>query len=412
VTASTHSRLRILYVCSFWSGHARAIVEYFARRSEDFEVTVVSSDAARPMEGVRLFAPERDGPTRSRAVLSWFAERWMTYLSVPDWLWRRVTDARFRHEARVLRQRVLDAAASHPPDLLHALRTQPEGLAALAVKKSRPDLPFALWVWGQDFALVARHSEAMFQATREVVRSVDLLIPDNERDLRLARESFGLSPDAVVRVLPVTCGLDPTELDEGSDRPMELSGDPILLSMRGYESSYVRIRVLIEALARFRERHPRARLYVLAAQGTVDARRDRVIQRWAESHGVGEAVEILHPGRNELFDILRGADLYVSATLCDGLPISLLEALYFGMIPVVFDHESTRPLLRRIPDGVTFDVIDASSVVSAWERAVPLIAGRAERILRNRTLLADGGFYRAGNLASLAKLYRDTVGFG
>ncbi|MGH7803771.1 MAG: hypothetical protein ACREQJ_05440, partial [Candidatus Binatia bacterium] len=108
----------------------------------------MSSDGGAAMPGVRLLSPPAGTGSRPRQLLSWVAGRWMSRLPVPEWMWRRTTDYRYRMHARALERRVLAAIDEVSPDVVHVLRIQPEGLGAVAAKEARPEVPFFLAIWG------------------------------------------------------------------------------------------------------------------------------------------------------------------------------------------------------------------------------------------------------------------------
>jgi glycosyltransferase involved in cell wall biosynthesis len=244
-------------------------------------------------------------------------------------------------------------------------------------------------------------------ATRKVVRAADWLLPDNPRDGRLAREQFGLSAAAGIRVTTVPGGLDLASLSLAlTETPPRLPGSPRLLAMRGYENLYVKLRIQLEALALLRRDHPTVMLYVV---GPPHHPGRAAAVRWCRNLGLEANVTFVSPERSELLRYMQACDLYVSATTSDGLPMSLLEALFFGLIPVVFDHESTAHVARDARGVVTFSTLEARSLANAWRRALEMLPNREQYVAHNRALL-EREYARDSNLHAVSSLYRRAAG--
>jgi glycosyltransferase involved in cell wall biosynthesis len=394
-------RLRLLYVCDFSSVHARTLVEYFAGRPELYDVHVASTGVAEPMEHVRLLQLADAAP--GRALRSGLAGRvaYRVSLALPA-VYARLRGRELLRQGRVQGAKLAALAGNISPDLIHVLRTQPEGLVAVPLRQLYPDVPFLLSTWGQDFVVWARTGRAMGRATAQVVAQTDHAFPDNARDARLLMEEYGLSADAC-SVMPATGGLALDALEAaGPGAALELPGQPTLLSMRGYENAYIRIRVLLAALRIFVRRHPGAHLYIDGPAGHPGR---AAVDRWAARYRVSDHVSAVHLGRSELFRYMQATDMYVSATTSDGLPMSLLEALFFGQIPVVSNLESIRPPIIPGQNGVVFDELTPIGIAAAWERALPLLPDRAARQQRNRDLLARH-FDRPTNITRVEAAYQ------
>jgi glycosyltransferase involved in cell wall biosynthesis len=394
------ARLKLLYVCDFSSVHSRSLIGYFAARTDRYEVTIVSTTAASPMDGVRiLFAPS---PT-TRGVRQGWVGRLAYRFSL---LFPKVYIALREWEALRVARRVASAAAPRlegfEPDVLHALRTQPEGIVASSLKQRLKNVPFFLSTWGQDLVVWGRGGSVIRAATERVMSVVDYLLPDNPRDERLASAEYGARPRSVL-VMPATGGLDPSQdsLGDGPEGSTPLPGDPSLLSMRGYENAYVRVRVLLESMRIFVRRHPEAHLYIDGPAGHAGS---AAVRRWIRQGRLDRNVSMVHLDRAGIFDAMRRTDFYVSATTSDGLPISLLEALHLGQIPIVTASESVAPPLHPGVNGVLVDRLSPDAIADGWELACSMRTNRAERTRLNREML-QLAYDRSANLSRLEGLY-------
>ena len=106
------------------------------------------------------------------------------------------------------------------------------------------------------------------------------------------------------------------------------------------------------------------------------------------------------------------SEMYVSSTLSDGLPISLLEAMYFGQLPVVTRHESVSPPIVEGSNGFTVPSQSAADIASAWARAVRLTPDRDRIMGENRVMISEDVRPREESRSRCASLCRSSlVGF-
>lgn len=91
------------------------------------------------------------------------------------------------------------------------------------------------------------------------------------------------------------------------------------------------------------------------------------MQALSRTLGVDKRVRWLKPLENsELPDIFRGASLYTSAAISDGVSISLLEAMACGLPTAVPDLPSNKHLLGPGYRRQTFRLDDINSIATTW----------------------------------------------
>lgn len=73
---------------------------------------------------------------------------------------------------------------------------------------------------------------------------------------------------------------------------------------------------------------------------------------------------------NRKAELLRRCQIFVLPSLYEGLPISLLETMAYGMVPVVTDVGSIGEYVKDGVNGLMIGVKDAASIVNALERLV------------------------------------------
>ena len=108
---------------------------------------------------------------------------------------------------------------------------------------------------------------------------------------------------------------------------------------------------------------------------SLPARGERIdeFKALAREEGIAEAVTFGGGYRREQIpQIMRAHDVYVSASLSDGTSISLMEAMACGLFPVVSDIPANREWLAHEDNGLLFPTGD-------WQRLAELIASLPRR---------------------------------
>jgi glycosyltransferase involved in cell wall biosynthesis len=395
--------LHVAYVCDFASIHSRALIGHFSS-DQRFRITAVSTRPADPMDGVDLIELAGIGRASSIARSGGIGRMAQRIAEAAPRLYLR---ARLRETVgEVTRNvdRIKEIAATLHADVVHGLRTHPEGVLAGLLAEASGSPPLFLTTWGQDLVAWAANSAKLRRWTGKLMPQVHTLLPDNARDARLARQRYGLGPEATIKVMPATGGLDLEEMDAVVPDRRSTPG-PLLLAPRGYQNVYNRTEVLLEALVRFRRAHPDAHLYLTGMQGHAGAAQHR---RWISRHRLEGSAEQIHPQRPELLSLMAGCDLYVSATRSDGLPMSLLEAMYLGQVPVVSRLESTTPPVENGVNGITVETREPADIAEGWQRALVLADDRDALTQVNREMIRTH-YDRSRNLEAVAELYRAAV---
>ena len=241
------------------------------------------------------------------------------------------------------------------PDVVHAMRIPYEGMLAASALDglvSRPS--FLVSVWGNDFTLHAPSTPLMKYYTRKVMRSVDGLHADVNRDVRLAHE-WGLSKEKPTLVTPGNGGIR----GEVFYPPVELVKQPIIINPRGVRP-YVRNDNFFKAIPLVLSKYPEAKFLCTGMQNEPQA------MAWVKEFGIENAVELLPSFPHEkMGEVFRSAQIVVSPSIHDGTPNSLLEAMACGCFPVAGDLESIREWITHGQNGLLFNANDAQSIADA-----------------------------------------------
>ena len=258
------------------------------------------------------------------------------------------------------------------PVLAGPLNTVTKSLVGL----SRPVIGLS---WGYD--LQQGHSQAVPLEAMAWLSGLDGLVVDSPvtRDLAIA---LGLGPE---RVVLIPWGVD-LELftPDGPAVSAAAHGfahrSQVVLSLRTHDTIY-RTSDVIEAFARAALADP-ALMLVLGGDGPLTPNhRARVDE-------LGLAPRVRFIGRvdeSELPALLRGADLYVTASETDGTSVTLLQAMACGVPVIASRNPGNATWVREGETGQLFDVGDVKELAALMVsgRTNPDVIDTALRLVRS-----------------------------
>lgn len=286
------------------------------------------------------------------------------------------------------------------PDLVHALRIPFEGMLAATTPAG---IPLVVSTWGNDLTLHARGSFLMAFLTRRALHRADGLITDTQRDIRLGH-AWGFSAEKPTLVVPGSGGIRVNELgtDSGSDRlPEQLPDGPIIVNPRGQRPGSLRQDIFFQAIPLVLEKIPQAVFVCPSLQGDIES------EGWVEKLGIRSRTK-LWPRLNQaqVWKLFQKSQVFVSPSIHDGTPNSLLEAMAYGCFPVVGNTESMIEWVQAGVNGLLVDATKPLSIAQAIVDAINQPALRKEAAKLNATLIAERAAY-APNMARVEEFYRN-----
>lgn len=148
----------------------------------------------------------------------------------------------------------------------------------------------------------------------------------------------------------------------------------VVVHNRAWEPDYD-VHVALQAFARLANERPDARL-LLVGDGSLRAE----IHAFLRQSGLAEKVHLTGRVPNEdMADVLRCADIYLSATPMDGSSISLLEAMACGLATLAVDNPSNR---EWVVPGQTGELFPAGDVQALQMRLATMVADPERRRLQ------------------------------
>jgi glycosyltransferase involved in cell wall biosynthesis len=185
---------------------------------------------------------------------------------------------------------------------------------------------------------------------------------------------------ALSRVALVPHGVGDPFRRVAAGRPWPAAGEPIVCTYVSNAEMYKHQWHVVEAMALLRERGHNVRLALIGGgAGRAQALLARAIRKFDPT---GEFVsEVGFVSHNELLSYLAASDIFVFASSCENLPVTLLEGMAAGL-PVACSDRGPMPEVLE-DAGTFFDPEDPPSIADAVEQLIvdpvrrQLVAGRA-----------------------------------
>ncbi len=274
------------------------------------------------------------------------------------------------------------------PDLVHALRIPFEGMLATATPTG---IPLVVSIWGNDLTLHAHGSILMARFTRRTVRRADGLIADATRDIRLGHE-WGFATDRPTLVVPGAGGIRLDEIEAAARSgilPEDLPDVPIVVNPRGQRPGSLRQDIFFQSIPLVLEKFPEALFICPPLAG------DKESDRWIESLGIRSNAKLWpRLDRAQMWALFKKARVFVSPSIHDGTPNSLLEAIACGCFPVVGNIESMKEWVTPGVNGLLVDAASprslADGIIAALEN--PALCATAKN--ENAQIIAKRADYR------------------
>lgn len=270
------------------------------------------------------------------------------------------------------------------PELVHAMRIPFEGMLASVTPAG---VPLVVSIWGNDLTLHARGSILMGNLTRRTLRRADGLIADAARDIRLGHE-WGFDANKPTLVVPGAGGVRLDEIEAASKYgmlPEELPEVPIVVNPRGQRPGSLRQDVFFQSIPLVLEKFPHAQFICPTLAGDAES------EHFVESLGIRSNTKLWpRLDRAQMWSLFKKARVYVSPSLHDGTPNSLLEAMACGCFPVVGNIESMQEWVSPGINGLLVDAASpralANGIIAALENPALCAAAKIEnaRIIAER----------------------------
>lgn len=388
-------KMRLMYVIDGRSPIAVNWIDYFLKKQH--EVHIVSTFPSKPIPGAASHhnfnvafsrrASETPGrkctEKRSPGIISI-----RTKTLIRQWLGP--------YTLRPAAGRLAELVKQIQPDLIHAMRIPYEGMVTSLVETSIPKL---VSVWGNDFTLHAPATPLMTRFTRITLERADALHTDCKRDIRLAYD-WGYLKNKPIIVLPGNGGvrrelffppavfdglnsLNPPNNNEFGELRASSNYHQSIINPRGFRA-YVRSDIFFQSIPLVIKHKPHVKFYCPGMEY------QSLAHKWVKEFNISNNVRLLPvQDRSQIAELFRRCRVFVSPSMHDGTPNTLLEAMASGSLPAAGDIESIREWITPGINGLVFDPTDpqdmANSILTAiendnfYERAKEINTGLIEK---------------------------------
>jgi len=274
------------------------------------------------------------------------------------------------------------------PDLVHALRIPFEGMLAAVTSTG---IPLVISIWGNDLTLHASGSILMARLTRRTLRRANGLVADAARDIRLAHD-WGFATGRPTLVVPGSGGIRLDEIEAASTSgtlPEELPDVPIVVNPRGQRPGSLHQDVFFQSIPLVLEKIPQTQFICPPLAGDLES------QHWVDSLGIQSNTKLWpRLNRVQMWALFKKSRVFVSPSIHDGTPNSLLEAMACGCFPVVGNIESMKEWVTPGVNGLLVDATSsralADGILAALENPALCAAARKE----NALIIAERATYQ------------------
>lgn len=325
--------------------------------------------------------------------------RWLSFPPIPEALGAEKIPQHGLRKAVAIPlsvRRVRGIIDDFRPDIVSALFLPDYGWLGCMCNRH----PLAVSAWGSDVLLSPQKSRWHRRRIEYVLRKADLLFADAEF-LGERMRQMG-ADDRKLRIIPL--GVDDVWLrpQERSDPPT--NGRVAVITNRRLEPLY-RVDTFIRAAARLEHECPGQFSFTVVGDGSV--RQD--LEKLAVQEGLERIVEFAGTVPEEqMINLLRRSDLFVSCSSSDGTSVSLLEAMAVGCVPIVTDLPGNREWIEHEVNGLTFPVGDAERLAQAILQAANKRSWWKEVRQRNRQIIVDRALWE-NNMSAVEEAMVQTI---
>ena len=241
------------------------------------------------------------------------------------------------------------------PDLVNAHFVPNYGLIGALSRQS----PLVVSAWGSDI-LISPHKSFLHKLrAKYILKKADLITTD-AKILTQAILDLGIEGKKVVEN---PMGVDRNLVFEYEKKRFDFSyrkekKNFVILSNRRLEPVYDVI-TLLKTVPLVIKQAQKTVKFVIVGEGSQKHRlikftRDLNVEKYVEFKG--------ELSRKDLLDCYKASDIYVSTSLSDSTSVSLLEAMAFGLIPIVTGIPGNREWIEDKKNGFLFPISDQEAL--------------------------------------------------
>jgi len=221
------------------------------------------------------------------------------------------------------------------------------------------NVPFVLFCWGSDLIKVAFKSLIHKIVSSIIFKKAKLIVVDAKFMKEIIITKFKINSE---KIITIPFGIK-KELREQGKKSEKDKKEVILFTNRKLEKIYNPF-VIVNALSKINDINFKL---IWIAKGNLEKR----IKELVYKKGIFDRTELLpFQEKENLYKLLSKSHIYISSSFYDGTSVSLLEAMTFGLFPVVSDILGNREWILDGVNGFLFDPKNADELAEKIKTAI------------------------------------------
>jgi glycosyltransferase involved in cell wall biosynthesis len=183
--------------------------------------------------------------------------------------------------------------------------------------------------------------------------------------------------------------------------PEELPNEPVIVNPRGQRPGSLRQDVFFQAIPEVLIKVPKAVFVCPSMRG------DKESELQVDKLGIRSNTKLWpRLSQAQLWRLFQKSQIFVSPSIHDGTPNSMLETMACGCFPIVGDIESMHEWVQPGINGLLVDATDAHSIADAILQAINKPVLRIKAAKYNAVLIAERAAYLP-NMARVERFYKE-----
>lgn len=300
----------------------------------------------------------------------------IAYPRVPNLPGGRLLDRIGKLWYRRLRRLVARIQREFPFEIIHSHVALPDGQAGVLLGREFA-VPVLTFIHGADFQVTIHRGEKLRRAVAAVLKDSAGVVTVSRKLERIGRE---LSP-ARYEVIPNGVSLD--KVWAGGGKPAKAA--PMLLAVGNLKKTKG-FDLVITALSRLGQRHPRARLLIIGSGAEAGNLRAQ-----AQELGVSDKVQFLgQMEHGKVMEYMAQADVFVLPSWQEGFGVVYVEAMAHGVPVIACQGQGIADIIRDGENGILVPPRDSGALEAALDRLLTEDDLRLSMGCRGRELVVQG----------------------
>jgi glycosyltransferase involved in cell wall biosynthesis len=263
--------------------------------------------------------------------------------------------------------------------------------------------PVVVTIHGSDFRMATERSSFLTKIFLYVCQRANQIICVSEVQEKEIQK-MGVRTE---KILTFPMGIDQSFLEAGRKRREKLNGQShTVLSNRNLLPLY-NVSLLIRAIPIVLKEEPETK-FLIAGDGA----EKEALEREANNLNINSSVRFL--GRvphQEMPNLLRQADIYVSTSLYDGTSVSLLEGMGSGAFPIVTDIPANREWITTGQNGFLVPVDEEKCLADRIIDAIRNQALLEKSRMVNLSIVEEKALWSV-IIEKIKRMYHETLDLG